>query len=399
MHVGIVGGGILGLALARQLLTTRTDVTVTVLEKEPALARHQSGRNSGVVHAGLYYEPGSLKARLCRRGVDLLADYCRARQLPYDACGKVLVATDESELPRLHDIELRARANGVPGVRMIGPTELAELEPRARGTAALHSPTTAVTDFAAVTRALADDVLGAGGQVRTSAAVDRLRRLPGDRGVEVELVRTRQRLTFDALVVCAGLHADRLAVQAGDDPDPRIIPFRGEYHRLVPARRHLVRALIYPVPDPSLPFLGVHLSRGINGEVTVGPNAVLATAREGYRWGDVSLGDLRDTAVWPGTRALARRYWRVGAGEVLGSLSRPAFARAARRYVPELHARDLRPGPSGVRAQAVSRDGRLVDDFVIRHLGSVVCLRNAPSPAATSSLAIAEHVADLLREA
>ena len=396
MRIGVVGGGILGTALARELVVTRPEAQVTVLDKEPALARHQSGRNSGVVHAGIYYEPGSLKARLCRRGADLLAAYCRERGLPYRACGKVVVATDEVELAHLHTLADRARANGVPGARLIGPNELAELEPHARGLAALHSPATAVTDFAELTRALAADVTAAGGTVHTSAPVAALRRLSGDRGVEVLLADSGQRLAFDVVVICAGLHADRLAVQAGDDPDPWIIPFRGEYHRLAPGRRQLVRGLIYPVPDPALPFLGVHLSRGVDDEVTVGPNAVLAGAREGYGWGRIDLGDLRETAAWPGTRRLARRWWRVGAREVVGSLSRAAFAREARRYVPALRARDLRPGPSGVRAQAVARDGSLVDDFVIRHLGAVVAVRNAPSPAATSSLAIAEHIARLL---
>jgi (S)-2-hydroxyglutarate dehydrogenase len=399
MRIGVVGGGILGIALARELATTRPDAQVTVLDKEPTLARHQSGRNSGVVHAGIYYEPGSLKARLCRRGADLLAELCRERHLPYRASGKVVVATGESELARLHTLAERAQANGVPGARLVGPDELVELEPHVRGLAALYSPATAVTDFAAVTRALATDVTAAGGTIRTSAPVARLRRLPADRGVEVQLAGSGPRLTFDVLVICAGLHADRLAVQVGDDPDPRIIPFRGEYHRLTAERRHLVRGLVYPVPDPALPFLGVHLSRGVDDEVTVGPNAVLSGAREGYRWRQVDLGDLREIAAWPGTRRLARRWWRVGAHEVVGSLSRAAFAREARRYVPSLRASDLRSGPSGVRAQAVTRDGTLVDDFVIRHLGAVVAVRNAPSPAATSSLAIAEHVARLLPDA
>jgi (S)-2-hydroxyglutarate dehydrogenase len=395
-HIGVVGGGILGVAIARELLASRPGSRVTVLEKEPGLARHQSGRNSGVVHAGLYYEPGSLKARLCRRGGELLRTYCEQRGLPYHACGKVLVATDDAEAHRLTAIRERAERNGVPDVRLLDQGELRAVEPHARGVAALHSPATAVVDFGAVTRALADDVAAAGGEIRTRAAVRRVRRLPRDAGVEVTLAADGRRLRFDALVICAGLHSDRLAVQAGDDPEPRIVAFRGEYHRLAAHRRHLVRGLIYPVPDPSLPFLGVHLSRGVDGEVSVGPNAVLATAREGYRRRDVDLADLREALAWPGTRALARRYWRVGAAEVLGSLSRAAFARAVRRYVPAVRTSDLRPGRSGVRAQALTRDGRLVDDFWISRLGTVVCLRNAPSPAATSSLAIAEHVVGLL---
>jgi (S)-2-hydroxyglutarate dehydrogenase len=397
-HIGVIGGGILGVAVARELLASRPGSRVTVLEKEPALASHQSGRNSGVVHAGLYYEPGSLKARLCRRGGQLLRTYCEQRGLPYRACGKVLVATDDTEARRLTAIRERAERNGVTDVRLLDPDELRSVEPHARGLAALHSPSTAVVDFGAVTRALAADVTAAGGEIRTHAAVRRLRRLPRDAGVEVTLAATGPRLRFDALVICAGLHSDRLAVQAGDDPEPRIVAFRGEYHRLVAHRRHLVRGLIYPVPDPSLPFLGVHLSRDVDGEVTVGPNAVMATAREGYRRRDVDLADLGEALAWPGTRALARRYWRVGAGEVAGSLSRAVFARAVRRYVPAIRSGDLRAARSGVRAQALTRDGRLVDDFWISRLGSVVCLRNAPSPAATSSLAIAEHVAALLPE-
>jgi (S)-2-hydroxyglutarate dehydrogenase len=398
-HIGVIGGGILGVAVARELLASRPDGRVTLLEKEPALARHQSGRNSGVVHAGLYYEPGSLKARLCRRGAELLRDYCGQRGLPYRECGKVLVATDDTEAHRLTAIRDRAESNGVRDVRLLDPDGLRSVEPHARGVAALHSPSTAVVDFGAVTRALADDVTAAGGTVRTGTRVERLRRMPADAGVEVTLADTGRRLRFDALVICAGLQSDRLAVQAGDDPEPRIVAFRGEYHRLAAHRRHLVRGLIYPVPDPSLPFLGVHLSRGVDDEVTVGPNAVMATAREGYRRRDVDLADLGEALAWPGTRALARRYWRVGAGEVLGSLSRAVFARTVRRYVPAIRSKDLRPADRGVRAQALTRDGQLVDDFWISQLGTVVCLRNAPSPAATSSLAIAEHVVDLLPDA
>ena len=394
-RVGVVGGGILGVAIARQLLQARPDVEVTVLEKEQDVAHHQTGRNSGVVHAGVYYTPGSLKAELCRRGGELLRSYCHDRGLTLTPYGKVLVATDETEVDRLDALVERATANGVPGVRRIGPDELRRLEPHARGLAGLHSPSTSVVDFAAVTRALARDVRATGGRIRTGTRVDDVRRRDGGRTVEVRC-NGAERLVFDQLVICAGLHTDRLAVRAGDEATPRIVPFRGEYHRLARERRHLVRGLIYPVPDPGLPFLGVHLSRGIDGEVTLGPNAVLATAREGYRRSELDLADLRDALAWPGTRALARRHWRVGASEVLGSLSRAAFAREVRRYVPEVRTRDLSPARSGVRAQAVTRDGRLVDDFWISRLGPVVCLRNAPSPAATSSLAIAEHVVSLL---
>ncbi len=395
MHVGIIGGGIIGLAVARRLLVQHPGLTLTVLEKEPALAAHQTGRNSGVVHAGLYYEPGSLKATLCRRGVQLLYDLAHERGLDYQECGKVVVAQDAVETERLERIHERAVANGVPGVALIDRDELARLEPHARGVAALHSPHTAIVDYAAVTRALAQEVVERGGRVRTGAEVTDLA-LRDDGGAVARLAGRTDRHHFDAVVLCGGLHSDRLAEQVGDDPEPRIIPFRGEYYRLAPGRTHLVNGLIYPVPDPALPFLGVHHTRTVDGEVLVGPNAVLALAREGYGWGSVDLADLRETLAWPGFHRLARRWWRAGAGEMLTSMSRAAFAREARRSLPELRARDLRRGPAGVRAQAVTREGDLVDDFWITHHGRVVALRNAPSPAGTAALAIAEHVGDLL---
>ena len=395
MHVGIIGGGIIGLAVARRLLAQHPGLTLTVLEKEPALAAHQTGRNSGVVHAGLYYEPGSLKATLCRRGVQLLYDLAHERGLDYQECGKVVVAQDAVETERLERIHERAVANGVPGVALIDRDELARLEPHARGVAALHSPHTAIVDYAAVTRALAQEVVERGGRVRTGAEVTDLA-LRDDGGAVARLAGRTDRHHFDAVVLCGGLHSDRLAEQVGDDPEPRIIPFRGEYYRLAPGRTHLVNGLIYPVPDPALPFLGVHHTRTVDGEVLVGPNAVLALAREGYGWGSVDLADLRETLAWPGFHRLARRWWRAGAGEMLTSMSRAAFAREARRSLPELRARDLRRGPAGVRAQAVTREGDLVDDFWITHHGRVVALRNAPSPAGTAALAIAEHVGDLL---
>jgi L-2-hydroxyglutarate oxidase len=392
VRVGIVGGGIVGIALARQVAGLGRDVAVTVLEKEPELARHQTGRNSGVVHAGLYYTPGSLKARLCRRGVELLSEFCAANGLTYDRCGKVVVALDQTELGRLEAIGERAVANGVPGVRMIGREELAELEPHVQGIAALHSPSTAVVDFGAVTRRLADDAAARGAGIRTGVAVRGIRQ----DGAGVEVDAGGARLRFDALVICGGLHTDRLARLAGDDDDPRVVPFRGEYYELVPDRRSLVRGLVYPVPDPRYPFLGVHLTRRVDGGVLVGPNAVLALAREGYRWRDLRPRDLAETLAWPGFRRMAARHWRTGAREVVGSLSRRAFCDAARRYVPELHPADLLRARSGVRAQAVARDGSLVDDFRISRRGRVVAIRNAPSPAATSSMAIAEHIASLL---
>ncbi|MFI6521684.1 L-2-hydroxyglutarate oxidase [Spirillospora sp. NPDC050679] len=392
MRIGVVGAGILGLAVARRLAEVRPDARVTVLDKEDRVAAHQTGHNSGVAHAGLYYAPGSLKATLCRRGIGLLKEYCQDRGLPYLECGKVVVARGLAELEPLLEIERRATANGVPGLRRLRGGELREIEPHAAGVAALHSPTTAIVDFPAVARSYADDVRAAGGEVRLGFEVVRLRRA-GDR---VVVVGPDEELVFDRLVVCAGLQSDRVARLAGDAPEPAIVPFRGEYYRLRPERADLVRGLIYPVPDPRYPFLGVHFTRRIDGGVDVGPNAVLALAREGYRRADVRLGDVWETVRLPGFRRMARRHWRTGAGEVYGSLVKAAFAARARSFVPELATRDLVPAPAGVRAQAVDPDGSLVDDFRIGRLGPVVTVRNAPSPAATSSLAIAEYVVDRL---
>jgi L-2-hydroxyglutarate oxidase LhgO len=388
----VVGGGILGAATARRLLQVEPGAAVTVLEKETELARHQTGRNSGVVHAGLYYQPGSLKARLCRRGVGLLKEFCGEHGLTYDECGKVLVALDEVERTRLADIEDRARQNGVPGIRQLTAGELREIEPHVQGVAGLHSPSTAIVDFGSITRALAADAEKAGATVRRSVRVTGI----AERGDEVVVTSTDGEEAFDHVVICAGLQADRLAALAGHEPDPRIVPFRGEYYLLRPERRHLVRGLVYPVPDPRYPFLGVHLTLRYDGEVMVGPNAVLALAREGYSWRDVSAADLREVVAWQGFRRFARKHWRTGARELSGSLRKRKFVAAARRYVPELEVSDVLPGPSGVRAQALAQDGSLVDDFRVSRRGRVVSLRNAPSPAATSSLAIAEHLVDLV---
>ncbi len=393
VSVGIVGGGVLGLAVARHLALTRPGITVTVLEKEAQVGLHQTGRNSGVAHAGVYYEPGSLKARLCRRGIGLLRDYCQEHGVPYEECGKVIVAVDDEELPRLERIADRAVANGVPGIRRLDPGELREVEPHAEGVAAVHSPTTAIVDFGAYARTLAKEVEEAGGRIRTGTEVRAVEQRTG--AVRVETADAEV-LELGRLVVCAGLYADRVAALSGDGADPRIVPFRGDYYVLRPDRRHLVRGLIYPVPDPRYPFLGIHLTRRIDGEVLVGPNAVLAFAREGYRLSTVDRRDLWQTLAWPGFRVMARRHWRTGAREIWHSVSRAAFVGEARRYVPELRPADVVRGPSGVRAQAVARDGTLVDDFRITTRGRVVNVRNAPSPAATSSLAIAEAVCDQL---
>ena len=393
-RVAVVGGGILGAAVTRRLLQVRPDASVTLLEKEDALARHQTGRNSGVVHAGLYYKPGSLKATLCRRGVALLRELCEQRGIAYDECGKLLVALDEVERQRLDDISRRAAANGVPGVRLLSAGELREVEPHVQGLAGLHSPTTAIVDFAEVTRHLAAEAAEGGAEIRTGYEVTSLRPV----GRKVEVGGGGDRGTFDLVVLCAGLQSDRVAGLAGDAADPRIVPFRGEYYRLRPAARHLVRGLVYPVPDPRYPFLGVHLTRRVDGEVLVGPNAVLALAREGYSWGQVSLRDLRELMAWSGFFRFARANWRTGVAQMRGSLSRRAFLAEARRYVPELAVQDVVPGPSGVRAQALDRDGSLVDDFRITRSGAVVAVRNAPSPGATSAMAIAEHVVSIALE-
>jgi L-2-hydroxyglutarate oxidase LhgO len=382
----VVGAGLIGLATARELSRRHPDASVTVVEKEPVVAAHQSSHNSGVVHAGLYYPAGSLKAKLCARGRSMLQRFCAERGIVYDECGKVVVATRDDELPALRQVEERAIANGVPGLRRIGREELAEIEPHAAGVAALHSPHTAIVDFAEVARALAEGL-----DVRLGFKVLWI----GSAGSEVVLSGPNGSVTADRVVLCAGLHADRLAQVAGDREGPVIVPFRGEYWKLKPERAGLVKGLIYPVPDPRYPFLGVHFTRRVDGSVDVGPNAVLAFAREGYRWGDVDRRELRSPAL----RKMARQHWRAGAYELVGSVSKRVFARRAGALVPELTAGDLVRAGAGVRAQAVDDDGSLVDDFRISKVGAdgrVLAVRNAPSPGATSCLSIAEHIVDAL---
>ncbi|MGV9254374.1 L-2-hydroxyglutarate oxidase [Streptomyces sp. NPDC003697] len=388
MRLAVVGAGIVGLAVARQLCLQRPGWEVVVVDKEPAVARHQTGHNSGVIHAGIYYSPGSLKARLCRRGVRLLEDFCDEQGIPYARLGKLVVALDDRESVRLRDIRDRALANGIPDVRMLGPAGIRDIEPHVAGVAALHSPSTSVVDFTAVARALADDIGRRGGTVRLSSEVTAMRETTS----EVVLETTGGDIRADRVIVCAGLQSSRVAALAGDDDDPRIVPFRGEYYRLTQRSSGLVRGLVYPVPDPRYPFLGIHLTRRINGSVDVGPNAVLALALQGYRRTDASLRDLADILGWSGFRSMARRHWRTGVREMLGSLSRRYFLAQARRYLPELGLRDLVAAPAGVRAQALRSDGSLVDDFWITTRQRVTLVRNAPSPAATSSLAIAEHI-------
>jgi L-2-hydroxyglutarate oxidase len=386
----VVGGGIVGLAVARELLARRPGASLCVLEREARLGAHQTGHSSGVVHAGIYYAPGSLKARLCVQGARELYAYCEERAIPVERHGKLIVATRGEELPRLDELERRGIANEVPGLRRIGAEEITEIEPHARGLAALHSPATGVTDFAAVARSFAADAAAAGAAIVTGCAVEGLR--PAGGAVEVRHSRGATEAGF--VVACAGAWSDRLAVAAGAPEEPRIVPFRGGYLRLRPQRRELVRASIYSVPDPDLPFLGAHLTRGIDGEVLLGPSALMVAARDAYRLGRVEPRDLRETLAWPGTRRLMARQWRYGLGEIGRAASKRAFVAGLRRYLPELSARDVVAGPAGVRAQAVARDGALVDDFVISETEGALHVRNAPSPAATSSLALAREIAD-----
>lgn len=387
-RIAVVGGGILGLAVAREL-TTRGD-EVTVLEKEDRWAAHQTGHNSNVVHAGLYYEPGSFKARMSVAGNRSMVEFAKTHGVPVDVCGKLVVATTNEELPGLHALAARASANGVPA-RLITPAEAHEHEPEVACVAALHVTTTAVIDFAAVCEVLAAELGSAGADLRLSTPALGIR--PGRTG-GVEIATGQEVIRADALVNCAGLHSDRVAVLAGLTPPVKIVPFRGEYFTLKPESAHLVRGLIYPVPDPSLPFLGVHLTRMLDGSVHAGPNAVLALRREGYRWRDVSGTDLAEVARFPGVWRLARKYPRTAVDEVLRSLSRRRFARSLARLVPAVGREDLVRAGAGVRAQALRPDGTLVHDFIIETAPNQVHVLNAPSPGATCALEIAKHVAN-----
>jgi (S)-2-hydroxyglutarate dehydrogenase len=392
--VAVVGAGIIGLATAWTLLRRRPGIGLTVVEKEHRVGAHQTSHNSGVAHAGLYYKPGSLKARLCARGRRMLKDFCIEHHLAYVECGKLLIATTAREQAALQDIYDRGMANRVPGLRLVAREEIPELEPHACGLAGIHSPTTAITDFAAVAACLANEVVRLGGEVTTSAQVTGIQSTRD----YVALSTRDSEQRYDHVVTCAGLHSDSVAELAGDIADPRIVPFRGDYYSLSPERRSLVKGLIYPVPDPRYPFLGIHLTRTTMGEVLVGPNAVLATAKEGYTLATLDRAELLEILRWPGFRRLVRRHWKAGAGELYRSISRRAFVRSAQRFVPELTVKDVVPGRSGVRAQAVARTGDLVDDFWISGAGRVTNLRNAPSPGATSCLAIAEVIADAVLE-
>jgi len=385
----VIGGGIVGLSTALNLLQRRPGASVVVLEKEPALAAHQTGHNSGVIHAGIYYAPGSLKARLCRAGEKATKEFCRAHGIPFETIGKLVVATSDLEVRRLRDLRERAGENGID-VEPVSGTRLREMEPYVRGLEALFVRSTGIVDYRKVSQAMAEEIRLAGGEVRTGIAVSGIR----EDDAHVQVLTEHGVLTAQHLVACAGLQADRVARMGGLDPDFRIVPFRGEYYELPASRAGLVRHLIYPVPDPDLPFLGVHLSPTIDGRITVGPNAVLGLSREGYAKTRVSLRDVADYARFPGMWRVARANVRTGAVEMKNSLSRRGYLNECRRYCPDLTLDDLRPHEAGIRAQAVMRDGTMVHDFLLRESRRQLHVANAPSPAATSALPIGEMIAE-----
>jgi len=387
--LAVIGGGIVGLATALALLERFPDIKLAIIEKEQRVASHQTGRNSGVIHAGIYYRPGSYKAKLCTDGARLLTAFCEANGVRTERCGKLIVAIDETELSRLQALYEHGTANGVPGLELVGPERAREIEPHARALRALHSPSTAIVDFREVAEAMARLLIDEGAQVLTGARLLNIVRADG----LLRLETSRGTYSARSLVNCGGLYADRIARLMGVRAGVRIIPFRGEYYSLGPECR-LVRGLIYPVPDPRFPFLGVHFTRRIRGDYEAGPNAVLAFAREGYRRTDINLGELFEMLAFPGFWRMAAGYWRTGIYEFYRSLSRKAFLRALQKLVPELQGEDLIPGGSGIRAQATLREGRLVDDFMIIEAPNAIHVLNAPSPAATASIAIGRHIAE-----
>lgn len=386
----VIGGGIVGLGAALEITRRFPSLRLLVLEKEDGVARHQSGHNSGVIHSGIFYKPGSLKAKLCVAGAAAMVEFCREHGVPHSVCGKVIVATREEELPRLEELRRRGEVNGLAGLRAIGPEELREIEPHASGLRALLVPSTGVTDYAAVSAKYAELISARGGVILTSAAAIGIRRIADEIVVETP----RGAFSCSALINCAGLFTDRICRIAGDDPGVMIVPFRGEYYDLRAESASLVRALIYPVPDARFPFLGVHFTRRISGSVDAGPNAVLALAREGYRHADVSVRDIARSLAFPGFWRMTRQHWRYGLGEWRRSLSKAPFVRALQRLVPEIRDSDLVPGGSGVRAQALRPDGTLVDDFQFVPSGKILHVLNVPSPAATASLMVGKAIVD-----
>ncbi len=390
----IIGGGAVGLGVGLEITRRYPRKKLLLIEKEGRVAAHQSGHNSGVIHSGIYYKPGSLKARLCLSGAAAMVEFCSEHGIPHRVCGKVIVATRQEELAGLEELRKRGEANGLSGVRLIGPEELREIEPHAKGVQALVVPSTGVTDYALVCAKYAELIVANGGTVLTNAPAIGIRRL----SEEIVVETTKGEFSTKALINCAGLYSDRIARMVGDDPGIRIIPFRGEYYDLIPERAVLVHALIYPVPDPRFPFLGVHFTRRISGKVDAGPNAILALSREGYRHSDVSLRDLAGSLTFSGFWRMAARHWRNGIGEWHRSLSKSAFVRALQNLLPEITESDLIPGGSGVRAQALKRDGALVDDFQFVPSGKVLHVLNVPSPAATASLMIGKTIVETAAE-
>ena len=389
LDVVIVGGGIVGLATANSLLSSNPKLKLVVLEKETTLGAHQTGHNSGVIHSGLYYKPGSLKAKNCIEGYQKLLKFCQDNEIAHEICGKVVVALSEQERAQLEMLRQRGEQNGLVGIRRLSKTEITEIEPHCTGIDGLFVPQTGIVDYGAMTMRLADRIREFGGQILTSHQVRGITELSHGVAVSTEQKQFNSR----AVITCGGLHSDQLAMQTQPDLDLRIIPFRGEYFELKESAKHLVRSLIYPVPDPNFPFLGVHFTRRIDGTIECGPNAVLAFAREGYRKTDISVREFAQTLAWPGFRKIAFKYWRTGLGEYHRSFSKNAFVAALQKLVPEITANDLHPTSAGVRAQACSRAGSLLDDFEIRQIGRVVHVCNAPSPAATASLSIGDAIA------
>ena len=391
----MIGGGIVGLATAMAIAQRLPKQRVLVLEKEKEVGSHQTGHNSGVIHSGLYYKPGSMKARTCVEGAAAMVEFCQINNISYQRCGKVVVATSEAELPQLEMLYQRGIANRVPGLAMIGPEQLREIEPHSSGIKAIHVPGACITDYAAVAKKFAAIVVEQGGEVRTQARVTGIT----VRQDEARLQSAQGEFTAKYVVNCTGLHNDRVSKLAGAKTDLIIAPFRGEYYDIVPERQHLVNGLIYPVPDPNFPFLGVHFTRMVQGGVEAGPNAVLALKREGYRKSDFSLRDTLTTITFPGFWRMAAKYWRQGMAEYYRSLSKAAFLRSLQRLVPELRDQDMRPGGSGVRAQALDRQGKLLDDFHILRTGNVIHVCNVPSPAATASIIIGRQIREMAMSA
>jgi L-2-hydroxyglutarate oxidase LhgO len=391
----VIGGGIVGLSVAREVTRQFPRLRLALVEKEARVGTHQTGHNSGVIHSGVYYKPGSMKARMCVEGAAAMVEFCREHGVPFKICGKVIVATSEEERPRLQELLARGQANGVAGLRMLGPEELREIEPHATGVAALHVPGTGVTDFAKVCEKYAELVAAQGGTVRTSAEVIAI----GQGGQEIVVETSGGDFSVRWVINCAGLFSDRISRMAGETPEVRIVPFRGEYYDLVPARAGLVRALIYPVPDPRFPFLGVHFTRRVHGNVDAGPNAIFAFKREGYRSGDFSLRDTVVSLAFPGFWRVAAKHWRMGKDEARRSVSKGSFVAGLQRLVPEVQGEDLVPGGSGVRAQAIHRSGALVDDFQFSQSDRMLHLYNVPSPAATASIAVGRAVVEMAAKA